>query len=264
MKNLFHYFLTSQFLETLVMIALMFVLLIIIKNFLIKRVAYKTYSKKDQKTSTFIGVVFNILQYVVILITVFVVLDIHGVNITGMLAGIGIVATIVGLSLQDTLKDILSGINIYNNNFYKVNDIVRYNNELCEVKYFNARVTKLRSMYTNSTYTIPNSSIGAIEKVKDFTPIFIEFPFSTDDSLIKKSFNEASDEIKKVEGVTNVIVVGCVGFLEHGLKYCLVIECPPKEAFDYWPNIVTPIVTSLKANGIAPVNSHHLKIEQYK
>ena len=40
-----------------------------------------------------------------------------GVNVKGMVAGLGITATIIGLALQDTLKDIINGINLILENY---------------------------------------------------------------------------------------------------------------------------------------------------
>lgn len=263
MKNFASYIVSTAFLESVVMLAIMFVLLSVIKKYLIKRVAYQTYSKKEQKTSTFIGVVFNILQYIVILITIFIVLNINGVNVTGMLAGVGIVATIVGLSLQDTLKDILSGINIYNNNFYKVNDFVRYQGEICEVKYFNARVTKFRNIYTNATYTVPNSMIGSVEKLKDINIYPITFPFVTDHETIMKSLTEACNEINKLENINSAVALGCIGITEIGLNYGLLYEANPLESMKNYPSINKAIIDALKANNIKPVDAYRYAIDAY-
>lgn len=263
MQSFVKYIVSPAFLETLVMIAIMFALLSIIKKYLIKRVAYQTYSKKDQKTSTFIGVVFNILQYIVMIVTVFVILTINGVNVTGLLAGVGIVATIVGLSLQDTLKDILSGINIYNNNFYKVNDVVRYQGELCEVKYFNARVTKFRNIYTNATYTVPNSSIGSVEKVKNNNIYPIVFPFATDNDKIMKALTEACENIGKLEGVGFAKALGCIGIIEFGVKYGILYEAPPLVNLANYPKINDFLIKALKENGVEPIDAYRYRIDSF-
>ena len=144
-----NYFVSPAFLGSVVIVCITLVLMVVIKKYLIKKVAYTT--KDEQHQNTFIGVIFNLLQYVVILGALVLVLQLHGVNVTSIIAGLGIVATLIGLALQDTMKDVISGINIYNNNFYKVGDMVNYNNELCEVKYFWCRLicnTKRRIIFS--------------------------------------------------------------------------------------------------------------------
>lgn len=211
------YFTSPAFLGSVVVVCLMMVLLVIIKKYLIKKVAYTT--KAEQHQNTFIGVIFNILQYVVVLGCVVIVLQLHGVNVTSIIAGLGIVATLIGLALQDTMKDIISGINIYNNNFYKVGDIVNYNGELCEVKYFSARVTKFVSMYSGNTFTICNSTVNSIEKVKGNTVVKLVFDFEDDKKKIDKCFAKAIEEAKKVKGATSVDYFGLVDINESGLVY---------------------------------------------
>ena len=144
LSDLFKYFNSTAFIGSAVVIIIASILLWLIKQYLVKKVAYTT--KDDQHKNTFIGMIFNVLQYLVIILAIVTVMKLHGVNIGSIMAGLGIVATIIGLALQDTLKDIISGINIYNNNFYKVGDMVRWNDEECDVKYFSARVTKFQSL----------------------------------------------------------------------------------------------------------------------
>lgn len=261
MEELINYLFSKTFLETIALIAIMVVLLVIIKNYLIKRVAYKTYSKDDQKKSSFVGIIFNVLQYLVILLTVFFILKIHGVNVTGMLAGIGIVATIVGLSLQDTLKDVINGINIYNNNFYKVNDYVRYNNELCKVKYFNARVTKFQSLYTNSTFTVSNSNINAVEKVKDMSMVSVIFPFDEDHDKIMKALEEACFEVKRIDNIQDSFVAGCIDIATNGNKYLILVKADPLTYLCTCPKVYEIVIRKLKEYGLKPSNQQFIHVD---
>ena len=145
MIDVLSYFVSLQFVESLFIIIILGFFLKAINRYLIKR--EKTNPKSERKKSTTIGIVLSTLRYVAVLSAVFIVLSINGIDPTGIFAGLGIVATIVGLALQDTLKDILSGINIYNNNFYKVGDVVEYDGKTCEVKLFNDRDKKLRDIF---------------------------------------------------------------------------------------------------------------------
>ena len=212
-----NYFVSKQFLASVVVICLTVILLVVIKKYLIKKVAYTT--KAEQHQNTFIGVVFNVLQYAVVLGCVVIVLQLHGVNVTSIVAGLGIVATLIGLALQDTMKDVISGINIYNNNFYKVGDMVMYNNELCEVKYFSARITKFQSMYSGNTFTVCNSIINSIEKVKNNNMVFLTFDFEDDHELVEKCYAKAVEVTKAAKGVKDVEHFGLVDINDNGILY---------------------------------------------
>ncbi len=218
MSKILKYFISEAFLYSILIVAVTIVLLYLIKNYLIKKVAYT--SKNTQHKNTFIGVIFSILQYFVLIVAIIMILHLHGVDITRILAGLGIMATIVGLSLQDTLKDLFAGINIYNNNFYKVGDLVRYNNEECDVKYFNVRVTKFQSVKTGSTYTVCNSMIKSIEKIKDKRVITFYFRMDEDkekiDSCFERIIEHAKGESKRLKDIRyegiNVIDAKGVGY----------------------------------------------------
>lgn len=216
-----NYFTSSAFLGSTVTICLTIVLLVIIKKYLIKKVAYTT--KAEQHQNTFIGVIFNLLQYAVILGCLVIVLQLHGVNVTSIVAGLGIIATLIGLALQDTMKDVISGVNIYNNNFYKVGDLVSYNGDLCEVKYFSARITKFSSLISGNTITVCNSMINSIEKVKGTISVKLIFDFEDNKEKIDKCFGIALEETKKVKGVKACEYFGLVDINKEGLAYSCAI-----------------------------------------
>ena len=69
-----------------------------------------TYEKK--KRTTIVKLFQNIIKYVIIIIAALSILSLYGFDVKGMVAGLGITATIIGLALRDTFKDIISGISI--------------------------------------------------------------------------------------------------------------------------------------------------------
>lgn len=252
LQDLGTYFASKAFLASAVVVCITIVLLSVIKKYLIKKVAYT--NKAEQKQNTFIGVIFNLLQYVVVLVCAVLVLQFHGVNVTSIIAGLGIVGAMVGLALQDTMKDVISGINIYNNNFYKVGDLVNYQGNLCEVKYFSARVTKFSSLYTSNTITVCNSTINAIEKVKRNNMVMMYFDFETPKELVDESFEIALNEVKKEEYCTGVDYFGLGDISDIGVMYIARIHCDKK------PNMVLAaravfmqtLDRECKARGISP------------
>lgn len=212
------YLTSTAFFTSVIIVIFAFVLLVVIKKYLIKKVAYTT-KHDEQHQNTFIGMLFNVLQYIVILVAIVLVMQVNGVNVTSIVAGLGIVGALVGLALQDTLKDVISGVNIYNNNFYKVGDMVRYGGEPCLVKYFSARVTKFQSMYTGATYTVCNSTINSIEKIKDSNILMMTFDFEDDKESIDKSFANAMEKVKDNKLIKSVEYYGLMDLNKEGLVY---------------------------------------------
>jgi len=230
MDKFISYIISPAFYGSVITIVLMIAVLNYIKQYLIKKVAYT--NKDEQHRNTLIGVLFNVLQYIVIIVSIAIVLKLNGVNITSILAGLGIMATIIGLSLQDTLKDIISGISIYSNNFYKVGDVVKYQGRLCEVKYFNAKVTKFRDLLNNSTFTVSNSTITAIEKIKGENVEFFYFKPSEDPEKINKVFKKIVKRVEDVHGINSTFATK-VCYDQEGLRVIVGYSGNPRKYYDF-------------------------------
>ena len=252
------YFSSSAFIGSVIVLVIASVLLWIIKQYLIKKVAYTR--KSDQHKNTFIGMIFNVLQYLVIVVAVILIMKLHGVNVASILTGLGIVATIVGLALQDTLKDIISGINIYNNNFYKVGDMVRWNNEECDVKYFSARVTKFQSLKTNSTYTVCNSQIRSIEKIKDRHSATYLFPFDRDKEAVDEVMQKIADRMKEeCEHVKTIHYDGICNIEPTGVTYEIKYTCFAHKSEKVKDMFAAVSYEEFKKSGILPAFSSMYK-----
>ena len=86
---------------------------------IINHVVDKMFNKGDKqfeikKRNTIIRVMRNATKYTLTTVGIIALLALYGVNVKAMVAGLGIAGTILGLALQDTFKDIISGINIIN------------------------------------------------------------------------------------------------------------------------------------------------------
>ena len=245
------YLTSDAFIKSAIVLVIMFILLYIIKQYLIKRVAYT--NKDEQHKNTFKGIIFSVMQYLVVILAIVTVMKINGINIAGILTGLGIFATIVGLALQDTLKDIISGINIYNNNFYKVGDMVRWNGEECDVKYFSARVTKFQSVYTNSTYTVCNSQINAIEKIKDVRFKTFRFRFDDDKKKIDKAFKKVAERMKdECKYVKDAIYLGPIDITYEGVEFGLLYKCPAHKNLEISMKMIEFAFDEFKKAGVMP------------
>ena len=64
------------------------------------------YEKKKRRTVT--NLFQNIIKYFILIVAILIILSIYGINVGAMIASLGIAATIIGLALQDTFKDIIN------------------------------------------------------------------------------------------------------------------------------------------------------------
>jgi MscS family membrane protein len=85
-----------------------------------------------------------------------------GVNITTVLAGLGVGGLAVALALQKPLEDMMGALTIFTQAPIRVGDFVRYGAEMGTVEDIGLRTTRLRTL-TNSIVSVPNARIASVE-----------------------------------------------------------------------------------------------------
>ena len=58
-------------------------------------------------------------SYLLIIINIFAILQINGINVESILAGAGIIGIIFGFAVQDALKDIIRGMTILTDKYFQ-------------------------------------------------------------------------------------------------------------------------------------------------
>lgn len=84
----------------------------------------KASAVQRQRIKTISQMISSVLKYLFLIIILLVVLSILGVNVTSLLAGLGILTAVVGLAFQDMIKDFIAGIAIIAENQFSVGDTV--------------------------------------------------------------------------------------------------------------------------------------------
>ena len=90
-----------------------------------------------------------------------------GFNVTSFIAGLGVVSVIVGLAVQDALKDIIMGFNIIVDNYYSVGDIIKIGDVEGKVVELGVKATKLKDINTDNILVIANRNISQALRISD-------------------------------------------------------------------------------------------------
>ncbi|MBR2588578.1 MAG: mechanosensitive ion channel family protein [Bacilli bacterium] len=137
------------------------VLYLIIKEILNNILFQKAKEEANKKAQTIILVITNIIKYFLIVIAVLMILDVSGIDTKGLMASLGILSIIIGLSLQDLLKDIIAGVAILTENQFSVGDNIKIGDFRGEVTYLGLKTTRIKS-YTGETKIISNRNITEV------------------------------------------------------------------------------------------------------
>lgn len=187
-----------------------------------------TFERK--KRTTVARLLKNIVKYVVVIIVVLIGLTICGYDIFTLVAGLGIAATILGLALQDTFKDIISGITILLENYYIVGDYVRYNNFTGIVTEFGLKSTKIKAI-NGEILTIANRNVTEVVNLSQkAATVVISLPIAYEEQPenVEKVINEKLlPEIEKIENVISGTTkfVGIDELSDSSITYLISADC---------------------------------------
>ena len=182
MQDILDFLLSPQFLLSIAIVIGVTALWILLKKTVYRRIRRGLDpSKLNGKKETYLRVSANIVKYLVVILTVVLVLQINGINVSSLVTGLGIFSAMAGLALQDVLKDLIMGMNILEDDFYVVGDVVKYNGSEGTVIAFTMKTTKIQDIHTGSIITVCNRNISEIEKDSNWLDVLA--PTAYEESL---------------------------------------------------------------------------------
>ncbi len=227
MTRIFNDLISKRTVTSVVVIALVIGLLLALKR-LSSRWFERNQDHFKGKKETYFKLFFNILSYIIIWVAVLLILENYGVNISSMVAGLGIASAIAGLALQDLLKDMIMGVNIISDDFFAVGDVVKYGNLEGRVTAFTVKTTKIRDINTGDEITICNRNISEISRVSDWLDLLIPASYEEDQISIRSLLEECCGEIKKWNGIHACRLLGLNELGDSSLYYRIRIFCNPE------------------------------------
>lgn len=209
----------------------------------------KTVAKK--KKDTYLKLFKSIVRYIIILIDVLILLNIFGINITSMLAGVGIIGIIIGFAIQDALKDIIKGIDIITDSYYQVGDVIKYGDIVGRVLAIGLKTTKLEDVNSFNIVSISNRNIEQVEVVSNL--INIDIPFSYDIALsdAETVISEIVDVIKRNKDIDNCEYRGVNGFADSAINYQIKVYCNPLKKVQIRRDSLRIILSILEKDNIS-------------
>ena len=152
LENITRMFINNKIYLSIIIIVLGIILYKIIERTINKILDRDKKQKKlDKKGKTMVKLFTNIAKYIILLVVIVLILQIYGINVNSLVAGLGIVSVIAGLAIQDPLKDIITGINIISDDYFSLGDIVNIDGNEGKVIQLGIRTTKLCDIKTGNS-----------------------------------------------------------------------------------------------------------------
>lgn len=208
---------------------------IILSSSYVIRLILSLICKTLKKGKALLNMICSFIKYIGVLILIFALLSLWGVNTTALLAGAGILSLVVGLGAQPLIEDIIAGLFIVFENVYDVGDIIFVDNFRGTVKEIGIRTTKIIDAGGN-VKTINNSDIRTIINMTNemslaMCDVSIEYGESLErvENVIKDNLELIRENIPAItdgpyyKGVTKLDSSGVV------LRF--LAECPETEKY---------------------------------
>ena len=138
------------------------------------------------------GLLLRVTHYAIVTVAVLTIADQIGINITSLLAGVGVAGLALSFAARDTIENIISGVTLIIDQPFKEGDWVAIGDLHASITEIRLRTTVLTT-FDNETIVIPNKSI-AQDRIVNYTLT----PRTRVKILFGIAYKENIDEARKI------------------------------------------------------------------
>lgn len=248
---LFKNVLSNRIISSLIVIIISFIIYSLINNFIINRVGKgKIKFMISNKSETYIKLISSVIRYVFLIVTLLIVLQINNVNVSSMLAGVGIVSVVIGLAIQDALKDIIRGFSILSDDYFSVGDVIKYKDIEGKVLVIGLKTTKVRSIINQNIISISNRNIEEVQVISSQLDIEVPLSYELSKKNAEKVILECVSNIKDNIDVFSSEYRGINKLDDSSINYLIRIQCNPEFKPQIKRDCISEIVDTLEKNNI--------------
>lgn len=238
---------------TIIIIVVSFIVYQIIKNVINKLMIAGKSEKETKRRQTVVVLIENIMFYIVVIFAFLIALELYGVDTKSLIAGLGVAGVVLGLALQDTVKDFIAGLAIIFDNYFAVGDYVTYNGFTGQILSLGLKTTKIKK-YTGEIYTVSNRNIDSIINLSQKTAeIFIEVPtaYEEDSKKVEKVLKKVIEKaIDTTAANSNSRYLGINNLDDSSVKYLIAIQCAPDKQWQTKRDVLNIIKEQYEKNNI--------------
>ena len=264
MEKLIEVLTSKEVVGTIIVIAVAYMLYNVFR-FITARLLFKTKSEYDKKRKrTVTELLKNVVKWLLIFISLIIILDLFGMNVSSLIASLGIASAVGALALQDTLKDIISGSSIIMDNYFVVGDYVKYGDFKGQIIEFGLRSTKIMNA-DGEVLVLANRNISEITNLSQkpaSTMITIPTAYEAPIAKVEKILTGIVEEVKEWETMKkDTAYIGINDFKDSCIEYGIRIYCSPGKIWGYRREILKMVKQRYDKNKIKiPYNQLEVEV----
>ena len=210
-----------------VSLAIAIVISLILDKIVKKRILKNDrYSSKNDTKDPIPFIILQVVKVVIFIAAIVEILNLWGFNVSRLLAGLGIASAVIGLALQDTIKDIFMGTHLYRDKYFTTGDFVEYNGKTAKVETFSLRTTRLRFI-DRSTVSVSNRKLDEVKMASEFYAFEIPLSYQEDHIKVREVLTGIAQEIGDFPEVSLAQFRGVKKFDNSAIIYDILIKANP-------------------------------------
>ncbi len=253
LDKLWEVFMTKKIFGSLSVISVSYVLVKIFNGIISKILITGKTSFEVKRRKTIVKLFQSFFRYVIMIIALMVILDFYGVDTKSLVASIGAIGVVLGLALQDTVKDLISGISLILENYLAVGDIVTFNDFTGEVIELGLRTTKIKKA-SGEVMIIANRNIDTLinsSQKKANLMIEIDTAYEVETKKVEKVLKSVIDVAIKEELIlADSEYLGINELGASSVKYLVKIHCDQTNKYGIKREILKRIKDAYDKNEI--------------
>ena len=217
----------------------LYLIFVFIIYFIIRRILYtamhhtsgkKISPQQKQRIQTVSQMVSSILKYFMLILVMLVILADFGVNVSSLIAGLGILTAVLGLAFQDMIKDFIAGITIITEDQFGVGDTVEIDGFKGTVISVGLKTTEIKSYY-GQVKIIANHNIDGIINYSKFDTIAVvevQTAYETSPAKVVSALSSAGKHVARSRKLSakEIIITPATDDLEKdGITYQMSCPC---------------------------------------
>ena len=191
---------------------------------------------KSQKIKTIYMLIINILKYLIVIIVTLTILAMFGVNVSSLVAGVGITTAIIGLAFQDLAKDLIAGVFIITESQYEIGDVIEVDGFKGEVISLGLKTTKIKD-YKGAVKIIGNHYMDnminySLKNSLAIVDVGIDYEYKPEEieKVLNKLVNKLKNKIPYVTGELEVLGITSLG--DSAVNYRLTVETESNKQYE--------------------------------
>lgn len=245
----------------IIYIALAYIIYRLLTFFLNRALSTKHLKSQNKKrVNTTLSLINNCLKYIIVFLTILIILNSFGINVSSILAGLGIVAAVLTLAFQDLAKDFIAGISIVMEDQFEIGDNVMINGFRGDVIEMGLKTTRIKD-YKGAVQIISNHLITEVTNYS-LNPSLAEVTISVDadndlskvESIIKETMTHIDKTYDYLKGKTELWGVEMIA--NNAVSYKLAVKTKAGKDFDVQRNMRRDLQEALSKANIKMPQTH--------